>query len=204
MERDGIDNGKKRRRRTLPVYWAIPILLLVPVGGWLVLSACLTSSDFGVRSWGVLMVGRLRIATLAPRLVPSLKSPEHFDFDLSVWALGRIGDPRYIPPLIDALEVGGSAETEEVAEALIAIDSPRALAPLTAVATDSGKSLTARRYARYAITRITRAPDLQDFVRSPGPIRNEDYPFDAKYTETQQQEIFRKWWAKNKDRYPAK
>jgi hypothetical protein len=178
---------------------ALVVVLCLGVG-WLGLYACLKSP--GIGGLTTLVVGALDIDSLGPFVVPWLEHTRTYDSDFAAWALGRLGDPRYIPPLLDLLDKGGFEEGESAAYALIAIGDERAVPGLIEIATDPARSTMAKWYARYAIARITEADELRDFRRELATSWADNESGGSEYTETEQIELFRQWWQQNRSRYP--
>jgi HEAT repeat protein len=193
--------ARRRPKKGLRVLGGVAVAIVSALAaGWLGLYACLKIPD--TSGFAALAVGALKIDSLGPAVVPMLKHTRTYDSDMAAWALGRLGDPRYISSLIDLLRTGGAEETESAADALLAIGDDRAVPELAAIASDSSQRLFARRYARHIIARITDSPSLAPF-KVPPPAESWwlDESGGSRYKEEEQIDVFGGWWQKNKHRY---
>ena len=184
-------------------------VIVMPVLCWLVLCAALLVPLRMTQLFAVCIVGEYKIYSAVPAMVPLIMNPDVPETPVAEEAvpiLGETRDPQYVPVLIHVLRRQyGYTMSYGAVESLVQIDTPGSIAPLVAVATDPFCSEVSHRLARHTIAKITRAPELREFVHDPGPYRDPKHvAVDMKYTETQQQELLRKWWATNKHKYPGK
>jgi hypothetical protein len=193
----------RRRRRLLWLALAVASVLVCISACWLGLYAGLRSSSAYVRWMTTYPVGGLRLNSLAPNLVPMLRNTQHIESEYAAWALGRMGDPQYIPPLIQLLKCSGFEEGEAASYALLDIGDCAALPDLADVASNPEYGIIARRYARFTIARLTGAPELKDFQEELGDSWDRDNEGGYKYTEEQQLALFRAWWERNKGAYTS-
>ncbi len=113
------------------------------------------------RYYAVHVMGELRGSWAVPTLVPLLKDP---DLNNKVpWALGQIGDPAAVGPLIDALTDESPAVIVYVIYALETLNAKEALPRLNALLTDHrrsnlGTQISVAQAAQRAIATLGGAP----------------------------------------------
>ena len=141
------------------------------------LLGALREDDLSMRAEVLLALGETGDAEAFPSIVPFLSAPDARLREVTARALGMLGCPRGVPPLVKALEDPDRLVVESAAGALAALDAREAFEPLVArLEKEHGKD-----------ERLVAA-----FERALGRLSGTSLGPDP--------ELWRAWWAENKDR----